>query len=447
MVSYMLQKTKKSLSGLLCLFLILFANKQMIAKIYTLEECISQAKNNSPLIKQSLYYNKMDSLEKQNIAANYLPTILLDAQATYQSDVFKLPITIPVPGFTMPEIPKDQYQLSLNINQTIWDGGLTSSSEKIQDIEKSLQLANIDLSMFKLNEIINKLYFGILYYNSNIKILQSSLEDLTNKKKQIKINVENGVSTNKVLNSFEIEILKLKQKIDAMNYDKNSLIKTLRYWIGESKENNVFDESNETIEFTEPNFQETFASSQISRPEITIMEINQSKLEANKELVSTSLAPKFSAFAKLGYGNPNILNSFKDGFSEYYQVGLKMQWLTWNWNTNARKEENLELNKLIIEQNKKDFEKSITSTLIQEKSDFEKYAQQMKQDKEIIALQEQVSNQTFTQVQNGTATSNEYFTDNNSLNIAKINYEIHRLQELNAIVNFKIKNGTFPSSK
>ncbi len=49
------------------------------------------------------------------------PRFSLSGKATYQSDITRLPVEIP--GIDVETAPKDQYQVMLELQQTIWDGG------------------------------------------------------------------------------------------------------------------------------------------------------------------------------------------------------------------------------------------------------------------------------------------------------------------------------------
>ena len=73
----------------------------------SLEKCYSLARENYPNLKQAEIWQEISSLKKENIKTNYLPQVLLNGQATYQSDVTKIDISMP--GISIPSVAKDQY--------------------------------------------------------------------------------------------------------------------------------------------------------------------------------------------------------------------------------------------------------------------------------------------------------------------------------------------------
>jgi hypothetical protein len=72
-----------------------------------------------PIARQTDLLNKI-SLEIEAINKAKLPTIDLNAQATYQSDVTSLPISLP--NVTVNPPNKDQYRATVDVNQLIYNG-------------------------------------------------------------------------------------------------------------------------------------------------------------------------------------------------------------------------------------------------------------------------------------------------------------------------------------
>ena len=60
-----------------------------------LDSCYVWARNNYPNLKQAEIWQEITSLKKENIKTNYFPQVSLNGQATYQSDVTKVDISIP----------------------------------------------------------------------------------------------------------------------------------------------------------------------------------------------------------------------------------------------------------------------------------------------------------------------------------------------------------------
>lgn len=75
-----------------------------------------------------------------NVGKAWLPQLSVSGKASYQSDVTKLPldgdkISSLLPGFEIPSLSKDQYQVVAQVDQTIWDGGSTRSARALTRAE------------------------------------------------------------------------------------------------------------------------------------------------------------------------------------------------------------------------------------------------------------------------------------------------------------------------
>src|SRR5687767_3424694 len=93
-------------------FLISFWSVEIHAQnfdLLTLEQCYERAKNNYPLIKQMALIEQAREYSVDNASKGYLPQFMIGGQATYQSDVTQIPISLP--GVPIPELSKDQYKI------------------------------------------------------------------------------------------------------------------------------------------------------------------------------------------------------------------------------------------------------------------------------------------------------------------------------------------------
>ena len=164
---------KKQILNLAMLFLPFITMAQNL----TVEDCYEKARNNYPLIKQYGLIEKSSDYNISNANKAYLPQLNLTARATYQSDVTHLPISLP--GLTIPELTKEQYQAVLEASQLIWDGGLISAQKKSIKATTETEKQKLEVDLHALNDRVNQIYFGILLINEQIilnEILQNELK-------------------------------------------------------------------------------------------------------------------------------------------------------------------------------------------------------------------------------------------------------------------------------
>ena len=107
----------------------------MLVQGQTLEECQQAAEKNYPLIQQYGLVEKTTQLTVANIQKGWLPQVSVSAQATYQSDVMAWPDGLKTMlsgmGVNVKGLKKDQYRVGIDVQQTIYDGGVIGSQKRI----------------------------------------------------------------------------------------------------------------------------------------------------------------------------------------------------------------------------------------------------------------------------------------------------------------------------
>ncbi len=403
----------------------------MHASEITLDECLDAAiRKNKQQNNAKLIDNKND-LERYNLNSLYFPQLSLDASATVQSDVMSLPIKLP--NFSMNEIPKENYQVSAQIQQLIWDGGNISAAIGIKELQNILEKNSIEITTQTLKENISRLFFSALLLQQNSVILQENIEFLQSRENQLQSMYKNGVIIKSNLLSLQIEIEKIKMKLSATQSDLKSIKETLANYL-------------EMPEFTNGNLvspnQDIFNSViELKRAELKSLDYKNELLESTKESAASNLMPKIAAFAKVGYGNPNPMNIFEEGFQTYYMAGINLKWQPFDWYKSTKTKEVITLNQEINNNDKYELKRSLNNIIISEKQNIQKYMALLTTDDSVIEMQERVVDMAFSQLQNGTITSTQYILEIKNLTDAKINRSVHYIQKQLAISNLLIQTG------
>ena len=115
----------------------------ILAQGQTLEECQQAAEKNYPLIQQYGLIKKTTELTVANIQKGWLPQVSASAQATYQDDVTAWPDGMKAMmsgmGIDMKGLTKEQYRVGIDVQQTIYDGGVIGSQKQIACEQGKLQ--------------------------------------------------------------------------------------------------------------------------------------------------------------------------------------------------------------------------------------------------------------------------------------------------------------------
>jgi outer membrane protein TolC len=396
-----------------------------------LQYCYSKARELSPLKKQELLNKSIHELNYQNSGSSYLPKLYINGKASYQSEVITIPGLSMVPEF--PIIPKEQFNVSINLQQNLYDGGLSKHSRQIDESQLVIAEMDLETQLYRLNETINSIYFAILNLQEGLKILDKSLENLISQRKLIESRVKNGVILESNLFNIEKQILTIEQDIISVESDRNVMCKMLSEWIGQDVTDNTI-----LLIPDSPGLDQPLG---INRPEMGLFESQRNLLDAQYGISNINRTPKIWAFAQGGIGQPNPMNFFEVTPETYYIFGIQLNWDIYDWGQTSRKKQVFEMQKAIVDTRQQDFERNLNIGMIKEYKEIEKLKEILYKDLQIIELQEMIVKSSFSELENGVITSTEYLIELNTLIQAQIKRAQHELGLSHTYVNIYTSTG------
>ncbi|MCA0238512.1 MAG: TolC family protein [Bacteroidetes bacterium] len=383
----------------------------------TVEQCQALAIQNSPLQQKKLYAESIAALQTLNIRSNNLPRIQVGAQATWQSDVFGLPINSPL--FEVPQVPKDQYKLSVDVAERIWDGGSDRYLRRQRSLENELAAAQVDVDVYQLREVVTDLYFKSLLLQESNAVLQTSKEDLGRKLKQAEAAIAEGAALRTSADQIRLQILKTEQQVVGIQTDIYALRQILARWIG--RENGDFALVLPPLSGVSTAFDQ--------RPEFKLLDLQQRSFQLQKDRLHLLHQPRVEAFAQGGLGRPNPFNFFETDFQPFLLIGLRASWTPFDWGNRSRDAQVLDLQVKTVDTQRAALLQRLEIGSLKDKWDTDvKYRQQLAQDDEIIRLQEDIIRRSDAQVQNGVMTMTDYLSQIDLLTQARLNRKTHLIQ-------------------
>ncbi|TSA51184.1 MAG: hypothetical protein D4R43_01150 [Sphingobacteriales bacterium] len=130
---------------LLSLFTIHYSQTQ--AQSISLDECYTSAAEHYPTASQTTLYQQIADLQSKNLQTAFLPQVQLNGQAAYQSPVVTVPIKIP--GIDIPTPNHDQYKVTVDASQLIYDGGLVKKQNEILQLNSQVQQQQVQVDLYK----------------------------------------------------------------------------------------------------------------------------------------------------------------------------------------------------------------------------------------------------------------------------------------------------------
>ncbi len=416
----------------LSLIVISFSNKIFASDTISLEQCYVLAEESSPLRKNIEYRQRIAQSKIDNFSKDYWPQLNLNAKAQYQSEVTRIDIDIPIPNFNikLPEMPKDQYQLAINIQQLLWDGGSISSLKNLELAQQNVDVKQTEIELYNIKDKVNNAYFNILILNERIKILIVLIETLEEKLKTVNSGVKAGFLLASNADVIRAEIMTINQTIFETVTAKKVFIEML----GKLIEKDL----NEDIEFTIPDNVILKNRDFHSRLEYSAFELQKEALEQAKRLNKTKYMPKIFAFGQAMYAKPG-LNMFSEKFEPAYIAGIQFSWNIWNWGKSHKEDETAELQKNMLITSEDNFTKQLN---IAEKSyinNIEKLEGMIEQDKQLIEIRKKIAGESSKQLDAGVITSTDYITELNKQKQAELTLEVHKIE----LIKTKIEYITF----
>jgi outer membrane protein TolC len=386
----------------------------------SLQQCLQEAVKHFPTQKQLQLNQSKYTLEENNIKKNYLPTMNLNGQASYQSDVTKVPAP-PIPGFDMPVISKDWYKINFDLDQLIWDGGLTRNQKELQTADYKISDQQVKVKTFELKKQVNILYFNILFLQANLDALHVLVSDLNARIKDAEAALRNGTLLPSDVDALKVNQKLAEQQIIEKTEDQKGLIGSMNQLthlkITSAKEL-ILPRANITSY--------TFVN---NRPEYKMLDLQKSKLTALEKMTSVKRMPVFKLFGQAGYGRPGY-DMLNDNFDTYYMAGVRLHWNIFDWNHVKHEKQILSIQSDIIQTEQETFNQSLRAELEKQMSGIQKFEKLIKTDKDILQLQKSVVEAANNKLKNGTITATSYLIELNKEVRAQLSMQAHKLQLL-----------------
>lgn len=393
----------------------------------TIDECYKKAHSNYPLVKQYGLIEQSEAYNLQNASKGYLPQFALSAKASYQSDVTELPIKIP--NIEIKGMNKDQYQSVIEVNQSIWDGGVIRSQKKITKANAAIEKQKLEVELYTLNDRINQLFFGTLLLDEQIKQNELLRKELNRNYNQIESYVNNGIANQADMDAVKVSLLNTAQRKVELIATRKAYREMLATLTGTRIEEDCY--------LIKPTINDEMTlSDNIFRPELRLYDAQKQLLESQKTMIKSRNMPRVGLFIQGGYSNP-ALNMLKSEFSPYYIAGARLSWNFSGLYTQKNERKLLETSQFNIDVLQDTFLFNTKLKLTQFGNEIDKVKQLMRDDDEIIQLRSNIKKSAEMKVKSGALSVTELLREINSEDMAKQNKTLHEIQLLMTIYNYK----------
>ena len=407
----------------------------MLALGQTLEECQQAAEKNYPLIRQYGLIEKTTQLTVANIQKGWLPQVSASAQATYQSDVTGWPDEMKTMmsgmGIDMKGLKKDQYRVGIDVQQTIYDGGVIGSQKRIAREQGKVQAAQNEVNIYHVRRRVNEMYFGLLLIDEQIKLNRDLQTLLAGNESKLESMTKQGTAAESDLQNVKAERLNAVQKATELASQKQMLLRMLSTFCGMEVK---------AVQKPQVEIDGNGMTTENRRPELKMLDAQIGLLNAQEKALNAVLKPKVGVFAQGFYGYPG-LNMFEDMMRHKWSlngiIGARVTWNIGALYTRKNDKAKLQLQRDITENSREVFLFNNQLEQIQQCENVERYQKLMTDDDEIIALRQAVRRAAESKLAHGIIDVNDLVREINQENAACVQQSVHEIEMLKEIYDNK----------
>ena len=219
---------KQFYASVFILFFILFNFSTTYGQI-SIDSCQAKARRNYPLIQQFSLIDQTTEFTVSNANKAFLPQLSLNIIGGVV-DGFP---SFDTPGGSDNSSPNMQLISVVQLNQAIWDGGITKANKELIAAKAEKDKANVEVTLYQIRDRVDNLFFGILLINAQIEQQRIYFTTLERNAQRIEIAVENGTAFKFDLDEIKVEILNAEEQMLELDFNKQAYSEVLAAMIGE----------------------------------------------------------------------------------------------------------------------------------------------------------------------------------------------------------------------
>lgn len=394
----------------------------------TLDECIGLAYDNYPQIKEMSLIEMTRGIDLKTAAYDWLPHLNVSGKATWQSEVVEMPIEIP--GMDI-GIPHDQYGLTAEFTQQIWDGGTSHSQRELAEAGAEVKKTQLETNLWAIRSRIQNIYLGIILIDKQMRLNDLLRENLERNSEEVGSLINGGVALPTDLDQVSVNILSCLQQRASLEADRRSYVKLLGLMTGRDMTGVELAIPQEALDFQDDGVRD-FAT----RPEMSLYSAQLKQNDVQLRQLNTLISPKLNLSLQGGYGRPGM-NMLSGDFSAYFVAGLKLQWNIGALYTRGMDKRKLKADAQKIDLTRETFLLNSSVEAEQKNNAIEKARDVLDRDSEIIALRQRIREAGENQYREGTIKMNDYLSMLDEEYKAKANESMHEVQLMMAVYDMK----------
>ncbi|MGH7579261.1 MAG: TolC family protein [Gemmatimonadales bacterium] len=378
------------------------------------------------------------------IAADRLPQLELNGQATHQSDVTRP--TFGIPGVSLPDFPKERWQTTLDVEQRLYDGGDVARRRELEEARHAESEAALEVSLYQLRSEVNSAFYSAFLFQKRAEEYDALVADLDARLAAVRARVEAGTALGRDAAEIEAERVRAGLQGDEARASRRASLAVLSDLTGKPVDTAaVLTLPTAEPERTHPGNLAAVAALR-RRPEFDQLRASRERLDREIAYTSAENRPRVFAFGQAGVGLPG-LDQFRTSSDAFYQIGVKVEWRPWTWRSAGRKAAAFRLQQDIVATEERALGRRLARAVVTDLEDIERLKAALADDGRIVALRTEVERQARAQYDEGAITTPDYVETRTDVLEARLTLERHRVELAQARSRYLTTLGITPRTR
>ncbi len=408
----------------------------------TLPEVHGAARRSDPRNRQRELLRAATDLRQAVIGADRLPRLSINGSASHQSDVTRP--ALGVPGISIPELPKDRWQTTLDVQQSLYDGGEVSRRRAVEEARYAESEASLEVALYELRSEVNSAFYSAFLLDRRAREFEALVIDLEARLAAVRARVDAGAALGRDAAEIEAELVRAQLRRDESRAARRAALAILSDLTG------VFVDTAAVLVLpdTQPELDQPTDPAALGalrrRPEFEQLRRSRLRLDREVEATSAENRPRLFAFGQAGVGLPG-LDQFRRSSDAFWQAGVKLEWRPWTWRSAGRRAAALRMEQEVLETEEAALGRRLARAVAVDLEDIGRLKAALVDDERIVALRIEVERQARAQYDEGAITTPDYVETRTDVLEARLELERHRVELAQARSRYLTTLGITPT--
>jgi outer membrane protein TolC len=353
-------------------------------------------------------------LDAENARARWYPQVFLGADAAYVNKVMQ----IPVPGRTIRFGDNESYDLSVSLNQNVYDAGRIRALELANGARARMSRQNADAARLQAAFGGKTAFFRVILAGRLLDAAEQSREEAVRHRETVSALEGQGMALRNDVVRADLRIANADLDIASQRSELARSLASLRSAVGLPADEPLALSWSGSYE---PDLADTVFQHVVeARPEFAAFDAAEEASLHAVDVARAALYPAVGFNAGFHYGRPGLDLPANEWMS-YATAGLRLTWNVWDWGANRREIQKTRLSVERVRENRDDFARAVERDLEQALATWHEMRQRLalaRQSAEFAAQNLEVLSVSFRE---GMATETEYDNAFTAYTVANIN--------------------------